>query len=266
MPRVDSLAELQCLVNGMTLATSFGFHREAKEGYRDLTVVYDLETTGFTANSLHSCQVVQVAARVLQNMPDNKEYKFDSLVKLERDKFIVSHAAMKAHGIDEKRLAAADPWPDVWKRFFDWLQTLFELWNPETITLVAYSSSHMDTKFVIRGATVAKIPIPGYLRFADAYHVLQCFTSKEFQGCPRKRLIDVFERFTGHELNPELLHEAWPDTLTLSAVLLAANAMVRVDVRSPLVVLLHDSHMNDTVQNLLRNALPHDSHKKSAIN
>jgi len=249
MTRIETIQELEFLVHGMTLATSLGFHRESKEGFRDLSVVFDLETTGFAP---HTCQIVQIAARVLQNMPDNKEYKFDSLVKLERDKYIVTQAAMKAHGISEERLATADNWPTVSKRFFDWLQVLFELWKPETITLVGYSNSHFDSKFIIKSASMAQLRIPPYLRFADAFHVLQCYVSKEFQSCESKKLSSVFQRFTGHELNPALLHEAWPDTLILSAVLLAANAMARVDVRNPLIRMFHDSHENDAVKSLLK--------------
>lgn len=256
MARIETIQELELLVNGMTLATSLGYHRESKEGFRDLSVVIDLETTGFVVSPHNTCQVVQIAARVLQNMPDNKEYKFDSLVKLERDRYIVTQAAMKAHGISEERLANADAWPIVSKRFFDWLQVLFELWKPETITLVGYSSSHFDSKFIIKGASLAQLQIPPYLRFADAFHVLQCYVSKEFQSCEKKRLVDVFQRFTGHELNPALLHEAWPDTLVLSAILLAANAMARVDVRNPLIRMFHDSHENDTVKSLLRHVKP----------
>lgn len=254
MKRIETLSELELLVNGMSLATSLGYHRDLKPDYKDLTIVVDLETSGFIVNmgNKPSCQALQLAARVLQTLPATDKIGFNEYIKLEADKYIICKEAMAAHGINEEVLKKAAPWATVMTRLWEWIQRLYDRWKPETVTLIGYSSSHFDSRFIIKGAAEAKLAIPAYLQFADAYHILQQWVPERFPERMRRKLASVFTEFVGYEVNPKLLHEAWPDTLVLTAILLAANAIALVDSRSPLVPLLKASHQNPSVQSLLK--------------
>jgi DNA polymerase III epsilon subunit-like protein len=254
MKRIETLSELELLVNGMNLATSLGYHRKAEPEYKELTIVVDLETSGFIVGfgNKPSCQALQLAARVLQTLPAADKIGFNEYIKLEADKYIICKDAMAAHGIDVEILKKAEPWATVMSKLWEWIQGLYDRWKPETVTLIGYSSSHFDSRFIIKGATEAKLDIPPYLQFADAYHILQQWVPEKFPDRMKRKLATVFTEFVGYEVNPKLLHEAWPDTLVLTAILLAANAIARVDSRSPLVALLKASHLNPGVQSLLK--------------
>lgn len=136
--------------------------------------------------------------------------------------------------------------------FVQWLEELYETWKPCTITLVGYSGNHFDSRFVIKGARLAQKVIPKYVQFADARTVLNQFVPEEMKKCEKQKLANVFERLVHTKVNEEMLHSAYTDTLVLTAILLAANAIVRVDCRSPLIPLFAASHESPLVQDALK--------------
>jgi len=236
---LNTVTDLEDVVCAMQEATSLEFVKTPGE----LLVAVDLETSGL---SPERNQVLSVYCHVVHRVIEYKEpLYFDALVRLEESRFKIDPEAMKVNGLsrDILELDTVPTWEQVTFKLREWLGTLYVSLQAKCVTLISYSGRHFDSSFLHQGFRLAKLQVPSWLRFADAYNVVQQLVPGEMLQLPInpqtgrriQKQVTVFHQLTPYFVPEKLLHSAKADTLLLVIILLTGHAKTSIDTRSSLL-------------------------------
>lgn len=227
-----SATTLSLIVEAMTQATSLQYVRANGE----LLVAYDLETTGLDPKK-H--QILSMHFRVLHRVPELKSpNEFGSMVRMEPDRFQWDAKAFEINKMDpeEMQKPCYSKIEEVMPKLYEWLRTLFLELGAKMVTLVGYSGSHFDTKFIRQALTLAHLPAsPSWLSFSDARVALRQLLPPGWKDLPNQKLLTVFHSLTPFRVDEKDTHSAKVDTLMLTIVLYTAQATTRIDSKSSLL-------------------------------
>lgn len=223
---------LPLVVEAMAHASSLQYLRANGE----LVIVYDLETTGLDPKK-H--QILSMHFRVLTRASELKSSpEFGSTVRMEPNRFEWTEDAFKANRLDPLDLQK-DCHPlieEVMPKLYEWLRSVYLETHAKMVTLVAYSGSHFDTRFLKQALILAKLPgCPGWLSFSDARKVLKQLLPPGWKELENQKLRTVFHSLTPFWIDEKETHQAKVDTLMLAAILYSAQASTRIDSRSSLL-------------------------------